>query len=195
MKYLLLFPLLIAFGLVQAQRGSGVLTTEERDVSDFTEIEISSVVQAKISYGANYAVTIEADDNIIGRVETKVWGGRLTVGLDGNSNVEDITIRATIVLPKLNAFRASGAARAEVAGFDQAGEELEIRVSGAASTNFARGRYDRLDVRASGAAKLDADDLKVNEIKIEAAGASRVRYGQAQSGSVERSGAASVREG
>ena len=65
---------LFAGGIVE--RGSGNLITEEYDISDFSEIDVSGSWDVKITQGG-YGVRVEVDDNILEYVKVERRGGTL----------------------------------------------------------------------------------------------------------------------
>lgn len=63
-------------------RGSGNVVTEQRQVSGFNCIDLSGSGKLIIAQGSSEGLTIEAEDNIIGRIETSVISsGCLTLAI------------------------------------------------------------------------------------------------------------------
>jgi hypothetical protein len=60
-----------------AVRGSGVIKTEDREVSHFTGVDIRYPAVVMVQAGQKDAVQIEADDNLLPQLTTKVQNGIL----------------------------------------------------------------------------------------------------------------------
>lgn len=54
------------------ERGSGTMKTETRQVSDFRAVEISYPAEVVISQGTSESLKIEADDNVLPGLQTRV---------------------------------------------------------------------------------------------------------------------------
>ena len=69
--------------------GSGNVTTEERGVGNFNKISVSDGINLFIEQGNSEILTIEAEDNLIPRIDTRVIFGELMIGFKGFSFVID----------------------------------------------------------------------------------------------------------
>ena len=74
-----LFNFSVHFGGV---KGSGNVTTESREISGFNAVDVGGVFQVDITAKKDFAVEIEADDNIIGLITTEVDGNVLKIGTE-----------------------------------------------------------------------------------------------------------------
>lgn len=59
--------------------GSGNVETEEREVSNFNEVIFEGKGELEISQGFDESLTIEAEDNIISEIETKIDNKKLII--------------------------------------------------------------------------------------------------------------------
>ena len=66
------------------QGGSGKVITEERDVSGFDRVHLTGSGVAEIIQGETESLVIEAEDNIMSSIESKVENGTLTLGQKAN---------------------------------------------------------------------------------------------------------------
>ncbi len=89
--------LLLVFGLLMPSctpesntlvRGSGNLTTETRPLGSFHGVQLGLPGSMEITLGDKETITIEAEDNILPLIETKVSGGILQVGLVPGANIQ-----------------------------------------------------------------------------------------------------------
>jgi len=53
-------------------RGSGVRVTEQRDVSDFSRVQISGSGEVTVEVGGQTRVTVSCDDNLIQHLTARV---------------------------------------------------------------------------------------------------------------------------
>src|SRR5688500_548776 len=65
-------------------RGSGVLRTEQRLVPHFTTVESACIANVVIERGEHDSITVEAEDNILPLIETKVANRKLTLTTKNN---------------------------------------------------------------------------------------------------------------
>ena len=63
-------------------KGNGVVTIENRAISDFTKIEVIDDIKVLLVYNENQSVSIETDSNLQSAVLTKVKDGILTIRTD-----------------------------------------------------------------------------------------------------------------
>src|SRR5689334_23383520 len=80
-------------------RGSANVITEQRQVSGFTEVELTIGAKLVIEQDGVEALSIEAEDNIAPLVKSEVSGNRLTIGnRDGSiiSNTRPIKLHLSV---------------------------------------------------------------------------------------------------
>ena len=148
-------------------RGSGDVTTEERDVSGFDRIVLEGAGGLLVDVGGRASLAIEAEDNLLPLLTSEVRASTLELGTsDPISPTRPITY--TIGVPSLAGVSITGSGDAVVPDLDCG--TLDIVVSGVGRFDLG-GSCDRLDVSISGAADLDAADLTVATAAIEISGA------------------------
>jgi hypothetical protein len=178
----------------QSVRGSGNVTTEERQVGDFTRVDLSGMGDLEIEFGDQTALLIEAEDNIIPLIETEVRGDTLRIGFKNNTNprpLEDIRYFLTVVsldgietsglgsiqAPAIQAqgftVDISGAGNTDIASLEA--DSLEVDISGLGSLNVRGGEVVQLDVNISGSGNLDAEELQVQEAIANVSGLGSVK--------------------
>src|SRR6516225_8250122 len=67
-------------------RSSPLAKGEDREVGSFEEVQIASGIRAQISIGPARPIHLEADDDVLSRIETVVEDGTLRVGFKRNSH-------------------------------------------------------------------------------------------------------------
>ncbi len=170
--------------------GSGNIIKEQRDVSEFTGIDVGGAYYVHIKKGDYQSVEIETDDNIMPLVETEVSNGVLRISTKtATSNVKARNIYITMA--NLKQLDISGACKIE--SDDRFNEDLvDINLSGASNLNISF-KANRIDMEMSGASNANISGHS-NIFNIDASGASNGRFSnmEANTVSAECSGASSI---
>lgn len=96
--------------------GSGKIIKETRQVAEFTSLNVSGSINVNLKMGANISVVIEADDNIMPKVISKISGNNLSLKLQGVNSLTNATINVEVTVPTLSKITTSAAAK--VSGTD-----------------------------------------------------------------------------
>ena len=140
---------------VFGERGSGTMAIETRDVSGFSEIDLSGSGMVLVSVTGTESLTVEAEDNILSLLTTEVKDGRLILG--ANQSIlptRDIVYTVTVI--NLEAVTVSGSG--SVAAVDVAANGFEVDISGS-GTVTPEGVSERLDVSISGSGAFEGGAL------------------------------------
>lgn len=144
--------------------GSGNLTSEERQVKEFSAVEIAGSADVDITIGEVQSVTVEAEDNILPLVETTVRGDRLVIGTKINTSISPTRpIRVTITVTSLNAARITGSGNINIEGIDADSVELEVAGSGDIT---ATGSAERVEVSLSGSGNILGGELEARTANV-----------------------------
>ncbi len=192
----------------QKIKGSGTLTSQDRDVASFNKISAGGVLKLILIQSVKESVTIKAEDNIIDHITTKVSGHELVIGMNENlSPSEDITV--TIYAKNVKGLDISGVVDFETQGTLKT-DELEIDCSGASTMHAdisvnnlegdisgsskitLSGNAGSVDMDISGAVVLNAFDLKTGKCEFEVSGAAKCEISCDEELEVEVSGAATL---
>ncbi len=176
------------FSINEGVSGSGNVTTEKRDVTDFQEIEVGGVFEVEVTAQKDFSVEIEADDNLLPLIKTEVSGGVLRLETEKGISTKN-PIRVRISAPNIENLDISGASKVSLANLKN--ENLQIDSSGASKIIVA-GETENLTVDVSGASKIDAENLKSENASIDASGASKVSVFVANELKSDASGASSI---
>ncbi|MBK9214531.1 MAG: DUF2807 domain-containing protein [Chloracidobacterium sp.] len=155
---------------VGAEQGSGRIASETREISGFHGVDVGGVFQVEITAQRDYSVEIEADDNLLPLITTKVRNGILTISTERKLSSEN-PMRIRISAPDIDSLDASGAAKVSVIGLQN--ERISVDSSGASKVRLA-GETAKLTTDVSGATQIDAQELLAANAEIEASGASHV---------------------
>ena len=171
-----------------AEKGSGNVANESRDVREFSKIDVSHVFQVEVTAQSGYAVEVEADDNLLPFIKTEVRGGTLHIELDQRVKTSN-AMRVRISAPNIDRVQASGASRVNVSNLKNS--ELAVDTSGASKINVS-GETGNLIVDVSGASSIDAGNLSAATANIDASGASNVTVNVANELIADASGASRI---
>jgi len=172
----------------RSEKGSGNIATEVRSITDFTKVEVSSVFQVEITAQKDFAVEVEADDNLLPHITTEVRNGRLEISLDKRVKTSN-PMKVRISAPNIERIDASGASFINLSNLKNS--ELTVDTSGASKINIA-GETGKLIVDVSGASRIDAGNLNAQSANIDAGGASHVNVNVATDLMADASGASRI---
>jgi len=183
---LLLFPIMFVALLALSCQGvtsinpggktitpSGVIITEEREIGDFSGIDMRAFGKIILSQGERESLTIEGSDNIVDVIQTSVRGGTLVIQTKENLNItnlsEDYIMTFTIVVKDLDSLTISGAADIEMDSLSTS--KLDITMSGAGQLKLDDLMADSLNITLSGVGNVDVSGgVTTAQIDIPGAG-------------------------
>jgi hypothetical protein len=145
-------------GFTGSVRGSGTYVSQTRSVADFNSIEINYPVELTVQQGTSTSMTVEAEDNLLPQLETRVSGSTLYIDnsqTDWTKRVNPtrpVKIALTIKTLQRVDFPSAGTLRVENFQTDR----LEISISGAGSVNLSDLTAQSLTVNLSGAGSITA---------------------------------------
>ncbi|HTX87458.1 MAG TPA: head GIN domain-containing protein [Bacteroidales bacterium] len=151
--------------------GNGNVIKQERNTGAFTAIDVSSAFKVYLTQGTANKVTVEADENLMQYIRTRVEGNKLIVECEKpiyHSHARNIYI--TFV--DLNSIDISGAVYLETQG-KIAGEELEMESSGASEAEMTLA-YGKVKLDCSGASKLKLSGSS-QDVSVDFSGASELK--------------------
>lgn len=169
--------------------GSGNVITEKRSIPEpFTKIESNRGIEVVVGQAETVSVEVEADDNLIKHITTKVENGTLIISSDENIDAAQ-SLKVTVKMPTIEGFEATSgssiATNATIRGSSIAiaassGSEIEANLEYEAVTSESSsgsevtlaGKSLRLNTSSSSGSEIDATGLIANEIKSEASSGS-----------------------
>ncbi len=152
-------------------QGSGEVTTKDFEVSDFDRLNFSGIGNIIITQGDTESLKVEAESNVIERLEISSGGKSLKIGFKNNFfNI--------IPTKPINFYLSVKDLR-------------EINMSGVGSINCENLTTDDLSIDSSGAGSIDMN-LTTTVLEVALSGAGKVNLtGRTQSQSIDISGAGS----
>lgn len=169
-------------------KGSGNVVTQARDLNDFHAVEVSNAIQVEITAQKDFAIEVQADDNITPLVRTEVTGGVLRISCDKHYSTSS-PVRVRVSAPDIDGLDISGASNVTLAGVKNSG--LTVEVSGASKVRVD-GATSELKVEASGASKVDTSSLAAESCTVSTSGASNATVNAVSSLQADASGASHI---
>jgi Putative auto-transporter adhesin, head GIN domain len=140
-------------GPADVVQGSGNVKSEVREVQGFDRVEVVGVGSLTIAQGATEALSVQAEDNLLPRLQSTVEHGTLTLApRPGTQITPTRPIRYDLKVRQLRAIGLSGAPDATAAGLNAG--QLDLDVSGAGRMNLTQVSASSLSVHISGAAAV-----------------------------------------
>lgn len=170
---------------------SGRTETKSYDLAGFSKLNVSSAFTVEVTQSERFKVEVIVDDSLLDRLDVRVTGDTLYIGLKPGVTVRGPSIMSAVVtLPELTGLELSGASRGMISGFNSdhalranasgashlSGDitcgDARLDVSGASRLELT-GAAKNLRVNASGASTVSLDDFPAADADVEASGASR----------------------
>jgi len=153
-------------------RGSGNVAQESREVSDFTGVELVGSAEVEVGFGESESVVVEADDNLLPLVETRVRGGVLVISMKPNLSITtQHPVRVRVTMKELDLAAIPGSGSIEITGLQAEQARFELAGSG---TIRADGQVEDLDVILAGSGDLECEDLRSGSVSVRLSGSGTV---------------------
>ena len=172
--------------------GNGNVVEETRDISGFTGVHISSGIDVLLSQGKEFKVVVEADENLLDVIETKLKGNVLEVGTD-NVNIRKAKAkRVYVTLPDLEILKITSAGDCDgqtpfhcgdlKLGISSAGDlkleveadRIDLDISSSGDCRLS-GKAEVFNVSLSSAGDLHAFDLVAEKVDVDVSSAGDAR--------------------
>lgn len=170
-------------------KGSGNAQTEKRDLAGFSSIKAGGAITVEVAAQKDFAVEVEADDNLLQNIKTEVRGDTLRIYTEGRISTRT-PIRVRIAMPQIESLDISGASKGTLTNVKN--DSLVVEASGASKITVD-GETKELRGDLSGASRLDAENLKTENVYIDASGASSAVVYALGEINANASGASSIR--
>jgi hypothetical protein len=168
-------------------RGNGHITTEQRTIAAFTEIEAKGAFEIEWHNGTP-ALSITTDENLLPYIENQVSGNKLR--LHGRERVIPTHgIKVVVSSPTLKGAKLTGAVRLNAKQIS--GPKFYFESSGAGRITLD-GNVDQLLADMTGATDLNARSLQTKTAEISATGASKAEIAVSETLRVSITGAGKI---
>jgi len=169
-------------------KGSGNVANEKREVSNFKGIDVGGVYEVEIVSQKDFSVEVEADDNLLPLIKTKVDNGILEISSEKRFNTKN-PIRIKISAPNIEELEVSGASKINLSNLDN--NFLKVDASGASKIEVS-GKTVDLNIESSGACKINAENLQSQNVTVDSSGASKIDVSVSGALKVDASGASKI---
>ena len=186
--FLLACPLLILsscrYSHGRRVSGNGSTGTETRSVSGFTGVETHGSIDLVVSQGS-FNVKVEADQNLLQYIETRVENGHLVVGFREGIALYDInTAKVYVTAPELNDFETHGSGNINGQGRINNKDKIAINISGSGDIQLhldcpeistethgsgdinLEGESKNISTTLTGSGDVKLADLKAENVKV-----------------------------
>ena len=152
--------------------------SEDREVPAFNSVQVSAGIRATIELGPRKPVHLEADPEVLDRLEVVVEDGTLKVGFKRSWREgwhwDNGEVRVSIQTPELRSVGASGGAY--VKAVLTRSDETEIDVSGGSEVHLTGVDARRLELHGSGGGTLDVAG-RASSARVRTSGGSSIDCG------------------
>ena len=156
--------------------GSGIVTESEFDLDGFKSVEAGYTCDLTVTQGDDFSVIISCDDNLVDYLIVGQTDDTLKIDLQPFTNYNNITFKATVIMPELNAVTASGASSAKVTGFDSRGA-FSVNITGASDGELSFLSAEDINAVISGASRLSVSSVSAGrDLDINCSGASKADF-------------------
>ncbi|MCP4547369.1 MAG: DUF2807 domain-containing protein [bacterium] len=150
------------FDISEKIHGSGDIVSEDRQVRDFTWIEVNDDINLYVRVGDERSIKVVADDNLMSRLRTRVKHHTLKVGFKGRC-VPTHATRVVVTIPELERIELNGSGDCEIEKLG--GRRFKITVKGSSDVLLSGGIED-LIVRILGSGNINAHKLLTEHSQI-----------------------------
>jgi hypothetical protein len=171
-------------------QGSGIEATEHRSVPEFSRVQIDGSADLVARAGAQQALSLRGDDNLLQFVTTEVRGGVLYIGMQPGSYSFYRDLVVELSAPTLESLEIHGSSDAELTGLT--GESFAVWVQGSGDVRGS-GQIERLLLNVSGSGDLDFEGLRARQAQVRISGSGDVEVDVAEALDVQITGSGDVR--
>ncbi len=159
--------------------GSGNIITEDREVSDFTKVDLKSIGNLTIIEGTEEALSITADDNLLQYITTDVVNGTLEISMKPNLSLDPTrTIEYQLTVKELTDITLSGFGDINADTLD--GEDIEVVLTGSGNITLANVKSENGLFKVSGFGDINIGSMVVDQPTFEITGSGDVEVDDLQ---------------
>jgi hypothetical protein len=165
---LALLTVVLLLAACSVTQGSGQLATESRQVSGFTEVELTGFGELTIEQTGTESLTISADDNLLPRLTSEVSGDTLVLGEEPNTTIRTTKpITYSLTVKDLTGLAISGSGKISVPKLMATALSTKISGSGTITVN---GTAVDQDLEISGSGRYQAEQLTSKTVQAQISG-------------------------
>ncbi len=172
--------------------GDGPVTTEQRNVSNFTAVNASGNTRVFISQGATFKVEVKGYSNLLPYYETKLVNNELRLGYKTGVNVKNDNTEVFITLPVLDGVKLSGSGDISATGTFPAVNDFYAGIAGSGNITLSQGSATFFHASISGSGNIDAPGILSEKAETTTSGSGNTEVSVNSHLSVKISGSGNV---
>jgi hypothetical protein len=191
--------------------GKGPVVTEVRPLSNFSAIDMRINGDVYFRQDPAYKVEINAQQNILDRMETYVSNGRLVIRFEDNVWVRNEHIVVNLSAPSVNFFKVDGSGSLTTTGLinpsnielrvegsgdiriiDMATGNVNAKVSGSGSIRVNNGTATDVDLEITGSGDIDMLNVSANKARTNTSGSGNTKVNASQTLDVNITGSGNI---
>ncbi len=135
-------------------RGNGHIITQKREVGSFDGVKASAGINVEITIGDESAVEVEADDNVMALINTRVVNNVLQIGYVDNTHLRNAHVTVKVSAASLNSISAVSSANVVVNGILKSSNTIKVKASSSAGIALEVDA-PRIETEVSSSARID----------------------------------------
>ncbi len=166
---------LVILGYLTVTVGSGVVVSETRSLEDVTSVRLKGQGQLIVTQGDEESLTIEAEDNILSLIDTKITGDVLTLDFDTGlfrTVIPRKGVKYFLTLSNPREFTISGSGSLDATNISV--DRFRIQINGSGDGYINNLVADRLVTDVNGSGKFVVGG-NVRKQRIEISGSANYR--------------------
>jgi len=153
-------------------KGEGRVTSEQRYVSSFREVEVDGSVEVACYYARpeDEKVVVTGYENLVAAFETRVSGDRLILKFkDKYWNVKDNNVEVDVYTSDLERINLNGSGNVDV-NDDLKSDHLEASINGSGRIDIHEGDFDELTLNVNGSGEISSRGADAQDVSAEVSG-------------------------
>ncbi len=151
--------------------GSGRIARQRRDVGAFGSVHVTGPTRLELVVGPRHSVEIAADDNLVGKITSRVRGGELRIATDGSFRTRTTPV-VRITMPSVGQVQMIGSGDGRIEGLSGGAVKLVSTGSGDLS---ASGRAASLTTDLYGTGSADLSRVSAPDVRVSVYGSGDAR--------------------
>lgn len=169
MKQLLFAVLALAALTTNAQKwqnvkGNGNIKTEDRQVGSFTAVENKGSFDVEISYGEPATVRVEADENILPIITTKVQDGKLVISTEKGGFNSSHRLKVYVSMTTIDGLAVRGSGNIHGAGKFVGRGTTQLEVSGSGNLKLSFSEFATVEALVRGSGNMILTDGAIGNL-------------------------------
>lgn len=132
--------------------GSGNVINETKDVKGVKQVSLEGIGTIIIQQGDQESLRIEAEDNIMPHIQSKVEDEKLSISYDTNTPTPTKDVKYYLTVKDINSIRITGAGKIQSNNITT--KNLSIIIDGAGNGDLSGLNLDKLNINIAGAGKI-----------------------------------------